>query len=211
MTAYVYGVLHDDIGNVFIGSKFEKGYFFWENGAGAIVPAGQWLNGSGKSALPGGKRERGETIEAGARREFYEETGVRIDADAQVRERSWEYFDEKEGATNTYEAAYFRVSTARLKAIAADIAGNLAAGVQAQQQLIREQGNPTITTYAALRAAYPQAPPANELDRGSLMNLTAHWDWVEIESWKQQRLLGWFHTILAHLKNVILVELAPPK
>ena len=108
----VYAVVYADSGAFLLGLKLKKGYFFHKtSGGGVIVPDGQALNGGGKPALPGGKKESSESIDEAAMREFHEETAIDITSVSGTKHQF----------TNSYGAGYFRVSEDKLVAMCAQI------------------------------------------------------------------------------------------
>lgn len=62
-----FGVLILKDGKILLGKRHED-----------PIKASSMLNGAGKWTMPGGKLEFGETFEEGAKRESFEETGIRL-------------------------------------------------------------------------------------------------------------------------------------
>jgi 8-oxo-dGTP pyrophosphatase MutT (NUDIX family) len=71
----VYAAVYDNLKHVLIGRK-RRSNQFWE---GQLTFNGRTeVNQAGQFCLPGGRKDRGETIIQGAAREFAEETGIDI-------------------------------------------------------------------------------------------------------------------------------------
>lgn len=188
----VYAVVYANSGKFLLGLKLKKGYFFYKPGTGGdIVPHGQALNGGGKPALPGGKKESSESIEDAARREFHEETAIDIGSVSGLEHQF----------TGQYGAGYFEVSAEQLQSICKQItdtnlleAQYAAAGIEHLE----------ITSYSQIHSRYQHCPLDNELESVSVWNVNDEANWETIESWQSDQDLDWFYGILAHLKQSVL-------
>jgi ADP-ribose pyrophosphatase YjhB (NUDIX family) len=196
----IYAVVYDASGRFLIGQKLVQGYYFHRRQTGRIVPRGQRLNGAGKSALPGGGLEDGETIEAGCRREFFEETGVDLSGRyTQATTKTFDYTND-EHRTIRYATTYFCLDAETLTALCTQITSNLKEGAKAAGEI--QQGQ--ITRYYQIHERYPNAPKDNELEDVRIMNVNDPDDWPTIQSWRSDREVDWFSYILEHLKTTIL-------
>lgn len=187
--ACVYSVSTDNNSkNVIICHKPAKGYYFTGDPSGSIKPRGQRLNGARKNCLPGGKLERDETVEAGAAREWAEETARSVD--------DLDFVGSGEWGKGEYAAAYFQGSPESIDKLALEIAStNLPDAMSAAAEIRKG----AIATYEDIFTKYPWAPGCNELDGAEIWNLDAQWG--EIEKWKNDGDLSWYYTILEHLKS----------
>jgi ADP-ribose pyrophosphatase YjhB (NUDIX family) len=192
----VYAVYYEPSGRFLIGYKLIRGYYFYKSstGQGSLVPAGQQLNGGGKYALPGGKREGQEAIADAAAREFKEETAQQVVAD---------HTDTKEFSDEQYQyaAAFFRISLQTFNTAAVQIVKtNLPAGLEAKDAVI----NGSITKYAQIHQRYPHAPQDNELGDAHVWDGKDATDWSIIAEWENDPDLGWYYQILLYFKQSIL-------
>jgi len=184
----VYACVYTTNGDFLLATKRERGYFFMKNGVGGIVKNGQVLNGAGRRALPGGKRDPGESTSAGALREWNEETYCDLQT-TNTQYKDWKLFG----------AGYFLQPEDSLAPMVARItkevlpAANLAAG---------EIQEGKITEYAEIAGKYPDAPADNELADMEIWNLDT--DWTRIETWKNHPDIGWYYDVLHYLKTTIL-------
>jgi 8-oxo-dGTP pyrophosphatase MutT (NUDIX family) len=198
MRVQVYAILYDKVGNFLIATKFKKGYFFLkkEGDGGEIVPDGQPLNGGGKYAFPGGELEFKDDkkgADEGAKKEFFEETNLKLPDSLPCLAQRW-----KHNERWAYWGVFYEVED--LWELYPIITENLLAGFNAAldvQNKIFSKGQ-----YDLLREKYPSAPVDNECQTIDILNIYEAWD--EIHRWKDDQDLGWFETILAHLKNTIL-------
>lgn len=191
----VYAVLYDRSGRFLLGRKPDKGYYFYNprTGQGKLVPQGQRLNGAGNWALPGGELGQDEQVARGARREFFEETGEDI-VPSRTTERRFDH--------DTYAAAYFEVSSDTFDNLANAVRDvNLPAGLAAAGKVISGE----ITSYDQIGRQFPAAPRDNELELAQVWNVNDPGNWMTIQSWRNDRVIGWYYEILAYLKNSVLV------
>ncbi|MCW8127573.1 NUDIX hydrolase [Microbulbifer halophilus] len=191
----VYAVLYTEDGHFMLARKLSKGYFFYDpaKSQGAIVPDGQSLNGGDNYALPGGKRNKGESITGGAAREFYEETGVKIsNQSVSVLEHQFSL---------QFGAGYFLASNDQIKTIHTKIQKtNLVAATNASVDI--EHGS--ISQYSQIHQRYPDAPADNELEAVYIWSVFDKANWEEIEKWRGSPTLGWYYDILLYLRDQVL-------
>ncbi|MFF0100077.1 NUDIX hydrolase [Micromonospora sp. NPDC005257] len=197
VTNFAYAVLHDETGRVFVGTKYQRGYYFSGNSSG-VRRAGTELNLAGLSALPGGKIEEGETIQDAAEREFHEETGEQIrniDMVRRVHDHRWLV---EGGNGRFYGAAYFRVDQDSFNWLVNSIVNvNLPAGRRAQAAIIAGQ----ITAYDQVHPNFPDAPFCNELATGFVLNVRKAADQQTIDAWPDS--IAWYRNILRHLDRLL--------
>ncbi|ATB37261.1 hypothetical protein CYFUS_002682 [Cystobacter fuscus] len=121
----VYAIVHSEEGRFLMFQKNTHGAFF----SRAPVDAPVRLNGAGGPAFPGGRLERKEDVEQGARREFLEETAVSLDtygASVRTGQPDWRF-----------KAAFFRVSNEELGQLAENINQNLELARQVALEWLR--------------------------------------------------------------------------
>lgn len=192
----VYACVYATNRDFLLATKPDKGYFFSTHG-GTVVSAGAPLNGGGNYALPGGKLERGETVIAGARREWIEETNSPV-VSQRDNERSW---------GNSYGAGYFRVDGQELERVGRRIDSIV---IPAAEGAVEDIIQGRITRYDEIHPMFPEAPADNEIATVQIWNLDT--DWTRIAAWQGHQELGWFYNILKYLKDSILTttEAATP-
>lgn len=203
-----YAVVYEGQGQFLLARKLAKGYFFHDKG-GRIVKAGQNLNGGGKYALPGGKKEPGASYLDTAEKEFREETGQaltgRYDKVA-LPGAPWDGGLSRDGRTHFYYiAAYFKVSPQTLSTLITTITRqNLPASRQVVDAIVNgtKVNNITIGRYSDIKRAAPLCPEDNELDTVDPWDLLGRWG--TIDTWKTDGDLGWYYTVLKYLKDNIL-------
>ncbi|HEX8391645.1 MAG TPA: hypothetical protein VF665_04730 [Longimicrobium sp.] len=195
MPTQVYAVVHDGHQNFLLAIKNDRGYFFHNpNGpGGAIVPAGQQLNGGGSYALPGGGLAGAPAD--GARQEFLEETNVDLAgfqfqlhpaAYNGVQSPQWDYW-----------GVFFQVSQDDFQTISSQVEANLDACTQASNAV--RDGTYGAGQYVQLRAAFPGCPADDELDSIHEWNLAAQWP--DIQQWQGSQTLGWYYNILDYWRQ----------
>ncbi|MFE1171887.1 NUDIX hydrolase [Streptomyces sp. NPDC058773] len=126
---YAYAVLHDGKGRFLLATKNERAFFFNSAKGGDVYPKGIDLTKEkcgGKRALPGGERKAKEKPEAGALREFQEETGVSLASCTAVG---------KEWTGQQYSAGYFGTSPANFDQLVKNVRDRLARGHQAAKDI----------------------------------------------------------------------------
>lgn len=188
----VYAVVYADSGEFLLGLKLAKGYFFYKPKTGGdIVPDGHGLNGGGKYALPGGKKEGGESIEDAARREFHEETAIDIGSVSGAEHRF----------TAQFGAGYFEVPAKQLPTMCTQIADTNLLEAQYAATDIEHGG---ITSYDQIHKRYNNCPLDNELVSVSVWDVDDDANWETIEGWQTDHDLDWFYEILAYLKHSVL-------
>jgi 8-oxo-dGTP pyrophosphatase MutT (NUDIX family) len=195
MANFVYAVLYDPNKRFLIAVKNKRGYFFRNsNGVGGrIIPDGKVLNGTGDYALPGGGLKHGETTDAGAVREFEEETGMQIPPTA-----AFAAIPTQHDGSDTYCAGFFKVDTATFNQFAnVIIRTNLPAGKRAADDV----HDHNITDYAQIHVNYPAAPCDNELATALVWDIHDADDWATIEGWRNDPTKGWFYEILKYFRN----------
>lgn len=190
----VYACVYTAGGDFLLASKRLVGYYFTSTKGGVIVPEGEELNPRSKDALryalPGGKKNNSETIEAGALREWKEETNCQFEPD-NTQSMNWTAFG----------AGYFLVSSEALLEMRNRFADPVLPAANRAADQVRDH---EIKHYAEIHVFNPQAPADNELaalDRWSVIT-----DWQRIEEWEGDKAVGWFFTILQHLRTTILAS-----
>lgn len=190
---YVYAVVHDGTGRFLMATKNQRAYFYSSNGSGTVIPGGQAPNGAGKQALPGGELEQSELSLAGACREFYEETGVRLcGTDTVGFNLNPGEFAEEYQPGGYYYAVFFDVGSATLDQLQNQIAANLVIANGAAQAIAAR----TITNYRDLP---PQCPMDNELASIAIWNINDPNTRNTVNSWANDTDLSWFRNILQRL------------
>jgi len=200
-----YAVWYANDGTFVLAWKLEYGYYFSDDG-GHVVPGGQLLNGAWNFALPGGRREGGESWAQTAYREFFEETGyypVYVD---------W-YEQAFTVGGYTFGAGYFQTDAATIGGYLPWINGyTLPIGLQIGQAII----NGTITTYpqiapwvAAPARGWTDWPRSNELYEVYPYNIRDPATWAVVQGWQTSPTLSWYYYILAYLRTTILGVPAP--
>jgi ADP-ribose pyrophosphatase YjhB (NUDIX family) len=191
----VYAVYYEASGRFLLGLKLQLGYFFYNpKTGGRIVPRGQGLNGGGKCALPGGKKEANETVIDGARREFLEETAAGIVA---IRADEHQFKDHKHDLD--YATAFFRIQPEIFDTTTlAIIKTNLPAGLEAMAAV--KDGR--IKQYAEIERRFGASPQDNELETAEVWNVQTDWD--KIAEWRADKDLSWYYEILLYLKDTVL-------
>ncbi|MFP4599385.1 MAG: NUDIX hydrolase [Persicimonas sp.] len=191
---FVYAVVHDGTGKFLLAHKNQKGFFFFNDREqrGKIVPGGQVLHGAGDYALPGGARGQNESVVAGAKREFAEETNFDISG----LQATPNYFTGTQGR-NTYYGVYVQASG--LSDICTPVQAHLDAGTQAA--LAVQAGTYGKGDYDRMRREHPGCPKDNELDSIDIWDVTNPNNWAQIENFKNSQDTDWFYHILLHLKE----------
>ncbi|MDO1529819.1 NUDIX domain-containing protein [Fulvimonas sp. R45] len=184
----VYACVYTANGDFLLGTKPALGYYF-SSGGGSLHPNGQPLNGGGRYALPGGRRERGESTRDGAAREWQEETACPMSIN-QASSHEW---------GTAYGAGYFRQPDGDLQGMLDLITNDV---LPAAALAVRDITNGTITAYPQIFALFPDAPADNELAAMTLWNVVT--DWARIQQWDGDPTIGWYYNILKYLREDIL-------
>lgn len=193
-TAFYVATADDKPVHILIFRKRMRGYFFDQK---APILAGTALNGGGKYAFPGGKKnhdEKGDGLVKPALREWKEETGVDLDgyahlffAPAKVKNfgvinANLAEGEIKFGNTTGLDA---------LKALRDRINANLAEAANAANDV--RNGN--LSTWQAVKATYPNCPDSNELETAEIWDTTTHA--VQIKALGADTDTDWFYAFLA--------------
>lgn len=190
----VYAVVYDTTGRFLLATKNDYGYFFHcsTSDDGVIYPQGVLLtNGGGDYALPGGGQLPDEGANCGGRREFWEETGVRIPGLAVFSQQTWQH-----NAQRSYIGCYYEVGEDALDHISGRVNNGLAEGRAAQHDV----SDGTITEYLGIYDSYPDAPADNELDHCDVWNILDDTDWGKVKAWNGDPAKGWYFVILRALR-----------
>ncbi len=143
----VYAVVYDSTKRVLIIKKKMKGYFFHSQ---AIEKDGRKLNGAGALGLNGGQLDEHTSstdpapnvIEAGAKREFQEETGESLTVSAS-QTKTWDG-GRSEHIHWHYSAAFFEVKETVLTNLMSTITNNLKVAQQVAKDI--QEGKVSVGT-----------------------------------------------------------------
>lgn len=191
---YVYACVYAPSGDFLLATKRVLGHFYG-NGRddGKIYKEGVKVNpkkvGAIRYALPGGTKEENETIIEGAHREWSEETNCSI-LDAKPSRKEW--LDEG------FSAGYFELPLERIEEIRDRMDIDV---LDAAEIAVARIKDGSITTYGGIYGSLPNAPADNELEAMTVWSV--HTDWSRIKQWQGDPNVGWFYTILLHLKTLI--------
>jgi ADP-ribose pyrophosphatase YjhB (NUDIX family) len=195
----VYAIVYDDTRRVLIAKKNAQSLFFHHTAKASPV----MVNGGGKPAFPGGEMDSHTAgtqpaqnlIEAEAKKEFQEETGVAL-AFSITAAHGWDAgFTDKKGRPFHYAAAYFKIDGKALDQLVSDVTGNL----KVAATVVTAIKNKTIKAGSAIdTSAYKGCPADNELESVQLWELAKEWE--TIKTWAATNDLNWYFNILDHLR-----------
>jgi len=195
MQVYTVFYVHNASGAKFlVFRKRAKGYFFDKK----LVPGGQNINGGGKFAFAGGKREQADNakdnaIATAGIRELYEETGV------DLRGEEGSFFVNKHPKHSfvmaNLEDGEIKIDGTTgqqaLTLLMTKINMNLAQGTLAAEGV----KDNSLGTWDAVTMAHPNCPESNELESAEIWNTV---DQLELlKAWHKDNATNWFGAFVA--------------
>lgn len=201
----VYAVLYDKSGVFLMAQKRKEAYYVQAKG-GKVKKDGWPLSGGGRYALPGGALDETD-IDQGARREFFEETGLKLPPAPDHNQPKTVKFDVN-GKVLPLDEGEFAFAAVYFYATEEDVANAWSyissVTLPNSKEIAGAIERGDIETYSeisayATRRGMAAWPADNELEWVWCWSFNDKNDWAKIEAMKGDPVIGWYYCVLEYL------------